>query len=268
VLVALKNALRRREIYVAGATRWRNPEEDLPDEVVEFVAKQVKVSAADIALYDFTGRTIKGHRRELREELGWRPCSVPDAEKLTSWLAEEVCTEERRPEQVRSQLLAAKVYSRQREITDTLLELLISTVQRIVNGCGDGGQGLCAGGRVAGEAFSVEETSVGFQAGLPQGGHLTQPALHLEVAGVVDGGGFGAQCPAELVVLLDRGVHGCDVQAGGDVVGDHAGAEALAAVVVDLSAEDESDAVGAARQRQTAASDLDASKSSDRDAQR
>ncbi|WTD51686.1 hypothetical protein OHA77_23715 [Streptosporangium sp. NBC_01639] len=30
VLVALKNALRRREIYVNGAARWRNPEEDLP----------------------------------------------------------------------------------------------------------------------------------------------------------------------------------------------------------------------------------------------
>ncbi|MDP9868599.1 MULTISPECIES: hypothetical protein [Streptosporangium] len=30
VLVALKNALRRRENHVHGATRWRNPEEDLP----------------------------------------------------------------------------------------------------------------------------------------------------------------------------------------------------------------------------------------------
>jgi hypothetical protein len=30
VLVALREALRRREIYVAGAARWRNPEEDLP----------------------------------------------------------------------------------------------------------------------------------------------------------------------------------------------------------------------------------------------
>ena len=62
--------------------------------------------AADIAPYDFTGRTIKGYRRELREELGWRPCNVPDAEKLTSWLAEEVCIEEHRPKQVRSELLA------------------------------------------------------------------------------------------------------------------------------------------------------------------
>jgi hypothetical protein len=30
VLVSLADALRRREIYVAGAVRWRNPEEDLP----------------------------------------------------------------------------------------------------------------------------------------------------------------------------------------------------------------------------------------------
>lgn len=30
VLKALRDAIRRREVYVAGASRWRNPEEDLP----------------------------------------------------------------------------------------------------------------------------------------------------------------------------------------------------------------------------------------------
>ncbi|OAL13981.1 hypothetical protein A4V12_17155 [Streptomyces noursei] len=30
VLVALRDALRRREIWVVGASRWRNPEDDLP----------------------------------------------------------------------------------------------------------------------------------------------------------------------------------------------------------------------------------------------
>jgi hypothetical protein len=30
VLVSLRDALRRREIYVEGANRWRNPEDDLP----------------------------------------------------------------------------------------------------------------------------------------------------------------------------------------------------------------------------------------------
>ena len=78
---------------------------DLPDEAVEFVARQVKVPAADIAFYDWDGRQIKAHRRELRETLGWRPCSVADAEKLTDWLAEHVCTGERRADQVRLELL-------------------------------------------------------------------------------------------------------------------------------------------------------------------
>lgn len=30
VLVALRDAVRRREIWVVGANRWRNPEDDLP----------------------------------------------------------------------------------------------------------------------------------------------------------------------------------------------------------------------------------------------
>jgi hypothetical protein len=30
VLVSLRDALRRREIWVVGANRWRNPEDDLP----------------------------------------------------------------------------------------------------------------------------------------------------------------------------------------------------------------------------------------------
>lgn len=35
VLRSLRDALRRREIYVAGATRWRNPEDDLPADFAE-----------------------------------------------------------------------------------------------------------------------------------------------------------------------------------------------------------------------------------------
>jgi TnpA family transposase len=35
VLRALRDALRRREVYVAGATRWRNPEADLPADFAE-----------------------------------------------------------------------------------------------------------------------------------------------------------------------------------------------------------------------------------------
>ncbi|SFO74122.1 protein of unknown function [Actinomadura madurae] len=92
--------------YLPWRGRFPRGRSDLPDEMVEFVARQVKVSAADIAFYDFGGRTIKGDRRELREALGWRPCGVPDAEKLATSLAEDLCTKERRPEQVRVELLS------------------------------------------------------------------------------------------------------------------------------------------------------------------
>jgi hypothetical protein len=68
--------------YLPWKGRFPRGRSDLPDKLVQFVAKQVKVSAAEIDLYDWGGRTIKGHRKELREALGWRPCSVPDAEKL------------------------------------------------------------------------------------------------------------------------------------------------------------------------------------------
>src|SRR5664279_4697300 len=55
---------------------------------------------------DWSGRQIKAHRSEIRGSLGFRECSVADAEKLTAWLAEHVAQAERRPDQVRVELLA------------------------------------------------------------------------------------------------------------------------------------------------------------------
>jgi hypothetical protein len=52
------------------------------------------------------GRTAERHRKTVRTFLGFRECSVADAEKLSTWLAEEVCSRERRAERVREALLA------------------------------------------------------------------------------------------------------------------------------------------------------------------
>lgn len=46
-----------------------------------FVARQVRVSAGELAFYDWSGRTIKRHRAEIRGLLGFRPCGVEDADK-------------------------------------------------------------------------------------------------------------------------------------------------------------------------------------------
>ena len=64
---------------------------ELPDEAVGWVASQVKVPASDLGLFDWEGRTAERHRKTVRTFLGFRECSVADAEKLTTWLATALC---------------------------------------------------------------------------------------------------------------------------------------------------------------------------------
>jgi hypothetical protein len=78
---------------------------DFPDEVVDFVARQMKVPAADFGLYEWAGRTIEYHRSQIRDHLGFRVCSVQDADKLTTWLAVNVAGAERNADRVRMELL-------------------------------------------------------------------------------------------------------------------------------------------------------------------
>jgi Domain of unknown function (DUF4158) len=78
---------------------------ELPAEAVEFVARQVKVPPEELGWYEWTGRTIEYHRAQIRRHLGFRECSVADADKLTAWMAEHVAQAERRPERVREELL-------------------------------------------------------------------------------------------------------------------------------------------------------------------
>ncbi|WP_327634727.1 Tn3 family transposase [Kribbella sp. NBC_00482] len=77
----------------------------LPDDAVRFVADQVKVPASELGLYEWSGRTSRYHHAQIREHLGFRECSVEDADKLAAWLAVEVCEDERHRDRVREQLL-------------------------------------------------------------------------------------------------------------------------------------------------------------------
>ncbi|WP_331721056.1 DUF4158 domain-containing protein [Streptomyces sp. NBC_00454] len=70
------------------------------------MARQVQVLASELGFYEWTGRTVEYHRAQIRGHLGFRECSVADAAKLTAHLAEHVAHKERRPEQVRVELLA------------------------------------------------------------------------------------------------------------------------------------------------------------------
>ena len=70
-----------------------------------FVAKQVGVPPGELGFYEWAGSTIGYHRWQIRAYLGFRECSVQDADTLTGWLAVHVCETERRHDQVREELL-------------------------------------------------------------------------------------------------------------------------------------------------------------------
>jgi hypothetical protein len=92
--------------FYTRAGRFPRGRGELPGEAVEFVARQVGVEPAELGLYEWTGSTIAYHRAQIRAHLGFRECTVADAEQLTRWLAAAVCEAERRPELVRDELLA------------------------------------------------------------------------------------------------------------------------------------------------------------------
>ncbi|WP_255661607.1 DUF4158 domain-containing protein [Nocardia spumae] len=86
--------------------RFRRGCAEIPDAAVDDVARQVGVERTEIAFYDFTGRTSKAHRTQIRESLGYRECSVSDAEEIVGWLVEHVPRREPSGERVREHLLA------------------------------------------------------------------------------------------------------------------------------------------------------------------
>ncbi|WP_241564064.1 DUF4158 domain-containing protein [Nonomuraea polychroma] len=85
--------------------RFLRGRSELPDDVVEHVAKQVQVPASELGFYEWSGSTIEYHRSQIRTHLGFRTCTTADATKLAVWLAENVAHAERRPERVREELL-------------------------------------------------------------------------------------------------------------------------------------------------------------------
>ena len=82
--------------FLLWKARFPRGRGELPDNVIEFVAGQVGVPAADIGFYDWDGRQVKRHRAEIRRVTGFRECSVADAENPTAWLAAHVCRREQR----------------------------------------------------------------------------------------------------------------------------------------------------------------------------
>ncbi len=91
--------------FYTGVGRFPLDRSEIPDEVVAYVAKQLAVPGEDLGSYEWSGRTVERHRAQIRVALGFRECTVTDADKLAVWLAEHVAEAERRPDVVTAELL-------------------------------------------------------------------------------------------------------------------------------------------------------------------
>lgn len=58
--------------------------------MADYVAHQLKIDATLYAQYDWEGRTVKGHRTQIREHLGFREATNLDTEEMTSWLVTHI----------------------------------------------------------------------------------------------------------------------------------------------------------------------------------
>jgi TnpA family transposase len=65
VVKALRDAIRRREIWVVGANRWRNPEEDLPADFEENRDQHYAAIRQPIAAGEFIAELQRRHREAL-----------------------------------------------------------------------------------------------------------------------------------------------------------------------------------------------------------
>ena len=116
--------------YFQIAGRFPRRHRDVPQAAAAFVARQMQVSDAIYAEYNWRGRTIKFHRAAIRDFLEFREGTVADAEKIADWLVAEIL-----PTETTLDGLTAAIYERYRILrieppTSRRVERLVRSAQR------------------------------------------------------------------------------------------------------------------------------------------
>ena len=82
--------------------RFPHSKHDIPKAALPHIARQVGVPVDQYLAYDWSGRSIKGHRAQIRAWLGFREATVEDAEQMVTWLSDEVLPSERHLETLKA----------------------------------------------------------------------------------------------------------------------------------------------------------------------
>jgi len=104
---------------------------EIPPQVIRYVAGQLKIAPERFNGYDFDGRTIKVHRAVVRNFLGFREATISDQEALRTWLEKQVLAYELK---IESLLDAAKNHLRSQSIEPPTPERLERLVRSVMHG--------------------------------------------------------------------------------------------------------------------------------------
>ncbi len=84
---------------------------EIPKVVVAFIAHQLQLTEEDYRHDNWSGRTTKTHRAQIRTFLGFRPIAQSDKPLMKTWLMEDVL-----PLGLSFEALKAQVYQRFRQL--------------------------------------------------------------------------------------------------------------------------------------------------------
>lgn len=84
---------------------------EVPKTVVNFIAQQLQLTEEDYRRYQWSGRTTKTHRAQIRTFLGFRPITQSDKQSMKAWLIETML-----PLGLSFEALKAQVYQRFRQL--------------------------------------------------------------------------------------------------------------------------------------------------------
>src|SRR5699024_4868027 len=67
---------------------------EVPSAIVQYIAKQMKIEPSLYSQYNWSGRTIKYHRAQIRDFFGFREATVQDAKSIGNWLERHAMDED------------------------------------------------------------------------------------------------------------------------------------------------------------------------------
>ena len=74
--------------------RFPKGKQEISKDVIQYIAKQVDISRDLFQEYDWDGRSIKYHRAQIRNHMGFRDCTLNDMEQVKSWLQANILPQE------------------------------------------------------------------------------------------------------------------------------------------------------------------------------